>query len=703
MLKTYAPFDQNVGSRFSFDLSYDCFSFQSSPTMPRVLVSNCLALILFGFLSNSLFSADTWTLEKMTTKDSSGNRLIHSKPVAEKFRNRWPEELEKEFQQRAQYILSEQGKMKVAAGNTYFENEKRTYGYLMAQALGERGEAAIKDLQLEDAQAKEWHSVTEGIDFYAAFTLKHQVRKYFYFGDELEPAYKKRMFEGAKKWTAEDPMRRHHPAFKGNGPGWGPDAKDSWVDVRSTENLFLMRVTSVYLMAEETGNEATRLKYKELILDYTKTLYRIGMGEWDSENYHGHSLAPLCNLYDFSSDEDVKLAAKACLDWMCAIGALKYYHGSFCGPSKRDYNHAQPFGGSAPNMLWVYFGDSHTSNTRFESDEVHILTSAYRPPLAVVELARKKFPTPVTLFNSKPPYDATTSLRADAQPEYLETFHIAKNYLVGSLASGTSAGTGDVNGFKALLADSKLGAVAIQGTPGPDPEFVGSPKYAVGKIAGENRIVQVQNALVWLVKGEEAPWRFTFPKSLKVTESNGVTIVGNEKAWIALRPLGTPKLQVDLEGMKILDSAEKSEFKGHTILTNGKSSLPTGLSSGYCGYAIELGDIETFGSLARFEEHLAKGEIDSSKLQEGIVQYKTADGKWLGFHWNDNPSDLGCWINGKRHDWKEHARHHYRSSSPEVSNPIQSEWGSGRLQVTTQNAKFECLVDERGKVMFSQN
>ena len=89
---------------------------------------------------------------------------------------------------------------------------------------------------------------------------------------------------------------------------------NSWVDIRSTENLFLMRNTSVYLMAEETGNEATRLKYKRILLDYAAALYRIGMGEWDSENYHGHSVAPLLNVYDFAKDPDVKLAAKASLD-----------------------------------------------------------------------------------------------------------------------------------------------------------------------------------------------------------------------------------------------------------------------------------------------------------------------------------------------------------------------------------------------------
>ena len=189
------------------------------------------------------------------------------------------------------------------------------------------------------------------------------------------------------------------------------------MDIRGTENLYLMRVTSVYLMAEETGNKATTALYKEHLLDYTKTLYRIGIGEWDSENYHGHSIAPLLNLHDFAKDPDVKLAAKACLDFYAAAGAVKYFRGGFNGPTKRDYNHAQPFGGSAANALWVWFGEHPTGKTDdWESDEIHMITSAYRPPLAVVNLARKKLTEPIEIFASKPEYSATTSYRAGSSP-----------------------------------------------------------------------------------------------------------------------------------------------------------------------------------------------------------------------------------------------------------------------------------------------
>jgi hypothetical protein len=289
-------------------------------------------------------------------------------PVPDRLRNPWPAEWEKEFQARGERVLKGVCAKEKAAGlggRTYFESEKRAYGYLMAHAAAGEKDVAVKELQKEDAQAKQWHAHTAGIDYYACFTLKHQVRKYFLFGDRFDPKYKQRMFDGAKAWTEKDPLRRPHPAFVKAGDGWGPDVKNSWVDVRGTENLFLMRVTSVYLMAEETGNEATRKQYKETILKYAAALYRVGMGEWDSENYHGHSIAPLLNLFDFSRDDEVKAAAKLCLDYMCAVGAVKYYRGAFNGPTNRDYSHPQPFGGSAPCMLWLYFGDTPLDNTAY--------------------------------------------------------------------------------------------------------------------------------------------------------------------------------------------------------------------------------------------------------------------------------------------------------------------------------------------------
>lgn len=646
-----------------------------------------------------------WTLADMVGNDEQGRPVFHPRPLPEKFRNPINPADEAAFQDRARHVIAAQAKQKVAAGNTYFENEKRTYGYLMAQILAGNAQA-ITDIQKEDGQAQEWHRETEGIDFYACFTLKHQTRKFFYFGDLLKPDYRARMLAGAKKWTEQDPFKRPHYAFKAPGGGWGPNERNSWVDVRNTENLYLMRVTSTYLFAEAAGNREVTAKYKDEIRRYSVALFRVGMGEWDSENYHGHSLSPLCNLYDFAQDEEVRLMAKACLDWVHAAGAVKYYRGAFNGPTKRDYNHPQPFGGSAANMLWLHFGDAPPKQDGWESDEVHLITSAYRPPPAVLQLARKNFAKPLELASSKPPYSATTTGDLNAAPEYAETQYFGRTFQLGSLHTGTSVDGGDVNGLKLVMFDSARGAIALQGVPGPDPNFCGSPKYEKGKVAGPNRVAQTGNIAIWLVQNGRAPWRWVVPDSVRVSTEAGVTFLEAEKTWIALRPLGTSPIARDDEGTKALSAGEKPHFPGHQVLA------AEGNATKYCGVALEVGEQESHGSFADFKRQVLAAEVDLAKLEEGIVQYKAADKAktWLGMHWNEQAGEVGVWRNGKRHDWKRHSKLLYGGAPPPqdptagellFAPPIFSRWGEGLLYVEAGGTAFGCSVGEAGQVRFA--
>lgn len=617
-----------------------------------------------------------WKLPQMV--DSNG---FHSRPVPESLRNAWPHDLEKEFQQRAQSIVKAQTDDQPLKVNTYFENEKRTYGFLMAHVLGGDTEKAIKLLQSQDHQHEQWHRETDGIDYYACFTLKHQMRKYFYFGELLDPEYQRQMFSGAKKWTAKDPMRRPHYAYTTPKEGWGPDARNSWVDIRSTENLFLMRVTSVYLMAEETGNIDVASVYKKHILNYTSTLYRVGIGEWDSENYHGHSIAPLLNLHDFAKDIEVKSAAKACLDFYAAAGAVKYYRGGFNGPTKRDYNHPQPFGGSAANSLWVWFGDHPSGKTSdWESDEVHQITSAYRPPLAVVNLARKKFDRPIEVFSAKPKYDATTSYQSNSAPAYAETQYIANSFQLGTLTNGTSIDGGDVNGFKILAYDERDGAIALHAIPGSNPLFPGSPMYKQGIVAGENRIAQQENIAIWLVKNGAAPWTWVIPPKVKVSEVDGITVLQCNQTWVGIRPLGTTQFTCT----SLIPEDSKSPFSGYQVLS------ASGSSKKFCGFAVEVGERQSHGSLAEFRKAVLAAEVDTSQLDDGIARYKSKKGQWLGIHWNDDPLKLGVWRNGKRRD--------LQSLDLYNSSVIKSAWGSGIIEINAGGEFFRCEVDPVGRV-----
>ncbi|MDX1926852.1 MAG: hypothetical protein SFV81_10050 [Pirellulaceae bacterium] len=637
----------------------------------RFILGFLLGMLLEGQAS-SLYAQ--WDLSKMVTI-SGGEVIYHPKPVPAELLNPWPAELEREFQQRAHAVIAAQSRDTKPSVNTYFENEKRSYGFLMAHVLGGNREVALKHLQAQDHQHEQWHAETKGVDYFACFTLKHQMRKYFYFGDLLEPEYRQTMFVGAKRWTEIDPLRRPHYAYEANKSGWGPDARNSWVDVRSTENLWLMRTSSVYLMAEETGNLETAKHYRQQLLEYTKTLYRVGIGEWDSENYLGHSIAPLLNLYDFARDLEVRTAAKACLDFNAAAGALKYWRGGFNGPTKRDYNHAQPFGGSAANSLWIWFGDHpHGKASNWESDEVHQITSAYRPPLAVVNLARKRFQRPVEVFAAKPAYEATTGFESESLPEYSETQYIAHTYQLGSLTGGTSIDGDDVNGFKMLVYDDEQGAVALHAIPGNKPELPGSPMYKQGVVSAPNRVAQHGNLALWLVRDGKSPWMWVVPASVEVDRRDEVTILKCDKTWVAIRPLGATNLEFNQDLTTQLEQNKNSNFAGHKVLSCH------GRSQEFCGLLVEVGEPESHVSYDKFVEAVTLAAPETHELDRGRVSYTAANGRSVAIEWHDAPLQLGVWRNGERRDLSNLALYE--------STILKSAWGSGELTITTDGASF---------------
>jgi hypothetical protein len=665
------------------------------PERARSFFLSALLPVLVGSVT---CAQSPWTLDNMIGTDSAGQPVYRSRPVDPVYQNAWSDALEAEFQARARAIIASQAQLD-ARGSTYFENEKRWYGTAMAHILGGRAEAGLRRLQEQDHQHDQWHRHTSGIDYYACFTLKHQMRKYFYFGDLLDAAYRQTMYEGAKRWTDEDPLRRPHYAFTQPGPGWGPDVKNSWVDVRSTDNLFLMRVASVYLMAEETGNAATAAKYKRQILDYVAALYHVGLGEWDSENYLGHSMAPVTSLYDFARDAEVKLAAKAILDFMHAIGAVKYHRGAFHGPTKRDYNHVQPFGGSAAVMLWVHFGDSPQQPQHWESDEVHLITSAYRPPPAVVMLARGHYAKPVELFASKPPYSATTSGNLAAKPEYLETQYLANTYKFGSLASGTSPGKSDVSGMKLTVDDDRRGGVSLQPAPTDDPAYPGSPQYQENVVTTENRIGQYENLAIWLARDGSAPWLWVIPQSVHVIRQEHATILKCDHTWVALLPIGTTPFAADPEKTQRIAEPEQEgrdpKFPEHQVIS------ARGTGGEFCGFGVVIGEAASHGDFDAFCASIQASTLDVEQLDQGDATLSTPEGKRLRVRWADDPAQLLVVRDGVPHDWQQHGKFLYRPAATDSpSPPIFARWGAGQLVVHAGGHQFRCEVSRAGQVRF---
>ncbi len=385
-------------------------------------------------------------------------------------------------------------------GSIAYEYEKNSYPLALADvwAGNAEAEAALQFLQKEDPHATE----TEGIDFYSGFVLKGQMRKYFEFGDLLEPAYRDRMYQMMDWLTQTDPLSRELASPRKFAEGSQDDCT-TLVDCRNTDNLRAMRETSVYLMAEATGNEATRQLYKAHLKRYVSTLLDIGMGEWDSPTYHGHTTAAYLNLYDFAQDPEVKQLAQDGLDWLFINAALRYWRGDWVAPAKRVH------GDGAKRFFWLYFGEA-TPPEKSEKDWIHALATTYQPPELAFQLARRAFPKPLEIRRTHPHYE---NWKPELYgPAFYETLYFGNTFQLGSLAKGTG---GDWLGFDLHV---------MRGS--------GTDRLVIGESNSHN-IAQHHNLVIW--SGQSEP-QLTLPEGT-VQKRRGITFVETEQTWLALHSL----------------------------------------------------------------------------------------------------------------------------------------------------------------------
>ena len=215
-----------------------------------------------------------------------------------------------------------------------------------------------------------------------------------------------------------------------------------------------MTTVATYLFAEAAGNEEVRQVSWDRIREYGVTAFMNGIGEWDSENYISHTMSAYINLYDFAKDPQVKMHAKGILDWISMSMAVKYWRGGWAGAVKRDYGNIMAMRGNALVAGHLYFDDLGLK-TDGDRDDAHHITSAYRPLMAVVELARGQIAKPAELLITHPTYE---NWKKDSEgrsgrdyPDFHETFFFGNTYRFGSLVDGHG---GDVSGFTMITENS---------------------------------------------------------------------------------------------------------------------------------------------------------------------------------------------------------------------------------------------------------
>lgn len=610
---------------------------------------------------------------------------VHADDVPEPYGldSHWPQPWQEAFEQRRRSTIAALSGSE-RYGNKLFDNERYSYPRAMFDLLAGREEPAIAFLQAGDDRT-DWHRMTEGIDFFACFTLLYQTRKYFHFQDYFPRGYRQRMYRAANLWTQQDPYLRESPVYHGNArpdaapllPGagpWSPENQNSWVDVRSSDAMRAMRQTSVYLFAETTGNDAVRDLYRQRITDYVRSLYHTGSGAWDSPDDLGWIFCAYLNLYDFADDPHMQLLARAALDWISATVAAKYYHGMSAGPASLDNNSPYPFGGITTSLLALYFTEGERLEHEPPLEAIHVVTSDYRPPVAIVHLARKQIDTPMMLLASKPavitnhpPTEAPSqTFDQPDEPAFYETLTLGRRYMLGSLARGVGVRADRVNAMKLLVHDDRqgVGLFTASATNLLQDVLIQQP--------GE-QFAQLDNMLICLTNAANAPFTFLLPQQARVQQRNDGWLIRLPQIWIMLYPinLGTFQpadvpafLQQDWQSPRMMVAQGEGNFVGYALVVH---EIP----QDHADVTIRLEDYQ----------------LDPDQINRGIVTLRRANGDDLRLA--HQPDALPLIDRGdQRHDWSQH-RALYQPARDDAAAPIQLGWRQGTLIVEAGGVRFE--------------
>lgn len=499
-------------------------------------------------------------------------------------------------------------------------------------------------------------------------------------GDDYEAWKDWWRFYSDRGWQVYEEVERvanpnpHPTAGIGRGPvgaQWDPGIRGGWVDARNTDNLRAMRETSVYLMAEASENEDVRLLYKQKIRRFVTDLYNVGMGEWDSETYIGHTTIPFVNLYDFAEDPEVKGMAKAALDWLTASFAWKFYRDGFAPPSKRDYGGASlVWGSDITRLAGLWFGTVN-EDPRPHYDDVHAITSTYRPPMAVWHLANKNFDRPVEVLATKPVYQVFLPDN-DQRPGYWETVYYGNHYYLGSTV--LPGGDGDMSPF-ALLAENKSRGVDY---------VLAAPGLQYNRKEGGSQIGQHHNLVIYLSRGNK-DFSWQVPKIAEFESENGIWFAKLESTWLALVPIGLEdwaegenprnrRLNREFDTLRMAKAKDGADLTGFAMITSdaGKQTY------------------EAFkNSLSGSNPLQVDGETFTLTEPGGKVLEMTFNRQ------NDLPVVKR---DGVLRDYEVFDQ--WKPSAP--NGPIESGWKDGALTIRAGGWVFEAHIDDNGSYTWSE-
>jgi len=432
------------------------------------------------------------------------------------------------------------------------------------------------------------------------------------------------------------------------------DSYNPWT-AEGTENHISMSRTSGYLYAVQAKGilpdaEKRRAQMAEWMKIWAKKLYHAGNGEWNSDIYEVYNLIGWLNVYDFAPDHEIKMIARAVLDYYAASLALHYSFGLLGGSQMRGHGIGSEQSATV-YLCWLWFGGEGEPAMIANSSiiqVVHAALSTYRPPKPTLELALKRNIIDAFYRNSKPDY-------LMQRPSYIkQAFYIQPEYTLGSCFDPYGGWTGasyQIVPWKLVIKrDDQFYSHDVVGNGRFYDDWNGRPKNPFTQLAQHrNVLVQItktpanvkeihkaitEKCAVWndlwardffvrypsetykkdVVKmGGGAIYEnksyISFPSGISIEYENGIHFISFGKVFLAIHSIGQKKAKTFISQSRnariiIIDSANYDQM---------------------CGFVMEIGTLREYGGYASFKNaiQLKKGYNGSLAQKESKITYKS--------------------------------------------------------------------------------
>lgn len=411
---------------------------------------------------------------------------------------------------------------------------------------------------------------------------------------------------------------------------WVDEPGDTVMYMGSENHRFLFHVAEwlaghlypvdIFTNSGQNGLYHTQKAYM-YITEWLRQRGRFGFDEWHSNSYYPICIAPLINLYDFSTHEGyykLRQMTAAILDQMLFYMASDSYQGIFGTTHGRSYGIYVKYpdfeGTSALN--WLYLATGSLSKTTSGMAPVCAATSTYQPPRILVSIANDQ--KQEVEMRRRQGILRTSAHHADfvvyRTPDYLLSG--LQDHRKGEFESSTHVG-------QVTLGNKNVIFWSCPHTIGEGSGL--RPDYWSGSTTLP-RLVQHRNIMALTWRLTKYAWMshclFEKEKFDEVRSKNGWMFARVADGYVALTAIDHNTGLVDVvEG-------EDGQYAGRELQCKAPEHT----------WVIECGRRAGWGSFDAFVEAIAKARLE---VKDGVVNYDSPSAGLFVTGWDVAPSVKG--------------------------------------------------------------